>query len=93
MNQIPEVALIAAAALGWLVQQARAYKGLNNWLIWAGIGVLSAIGWFWATPAAFQAFEENWRTALVSIITFGMTAAGFGTLSKDAKVAPAGNTK
>jgi len=93
MQQIPEVSVLAALGLGWLVQQARAYKGVNNWLIWAGIGVVSLLGWFWATPLAVHAFEDNWRLALVNIITFATSAAGFGTMTKDAHVAPAGNTK
>jgi hypothetical protein len=89
----PGIELAAAAALGFVVQWARAYKAVNNWLVWAGVGIATAALWIWATPAAALLFHDNWRNAIFSIVTFALSAKGAGTMMNDAKVAPAQDSK
>jgi hypothetical protein len=93
MDGVPEIKAGVAIILGLLMQNARAYKGLNNWLVWVGVAVASIVFWIWATPDALHAFQSNWRTAAWSIVMFAAAAGGFGKFSKDAKAAPAADTK
>lgn len=93
MNGFPEASILAGLALGWLMQQARAFKGVNNWLVWAGVAVASGLLWIFATPDAFSAFATNWRGAVVSIVSFAASAGGYGKALKDMKAAPPADTK
>ena len=89
----PGIELAASAALGFLVQWARAYKSVNNWLIWGVVGIAAAALWLWATPSASVLFHTNWRNGVFSIVTFALSAKGAGTMMNDAKVAPAQDSK
>lgn len=93
MQGMPEISVIAGLALGWLMQFARSYKSVNNWLVWAGVGVAAAGLWYWMTPDANEIFHASWRNGLAQIIGFAASAGGFGKLLKDGKLAAPADSK
>lgn len=92
MERIPEVELIAAVFLGYAVQWARAPKGIPNWLSWIGVAVLAGGLWFWMTPAAMTAFQQDWRRALVGVVMLALAGQGAARGTNDIKLTPGTNS-
>ena len=89
----PGIELIASAVMGYAVTWARAYKAVNNWIAWVGVGGVAAGMWIWMTPNALSMFHTNWRNSLASIVTFALSSKGAGSMLKDAKAAPQTDSK
>lgn len=86
--------LMAAAALGWVHQATlMAPTSVRTWKAYAALGLATVVLYYWATPDSVAQFRENWRLAIVGIISFFLTARGVGIATVEAKLAPATDSK
>lgn len=87
-----ELALSAQLVLGYVMQWARSFKNVPNWVTYAVIGV-GALGCFvWATPDFTTQLKADPRTLGAMALSFFLATRGSAATSKDAKAAPPTNS-
>lgn len=78
----------AAIVMGYILQWARAPKAIPSWASYAGLVVATAAVWYWMNPDAAEQLRSNWRTALASILMFGLAARGTASIASGVGAAP-----
>lgn len=87
-----ELALLGQIVLGYLLQWARGFKNVPNWLGYVIMGVTCVAVYVWITPGSLEAFKADWRAALAAVVSFILATRGGAASAKDAKVAPPTNS-
>ncbi len=93
---VQDAALVVAAqtALGWVWQLTmRAPKSIPAWAGYAGLGVASLVLFWFANREATSLLQSDWRIFILQVVSFFQAARGMASVSKDAKVAPATDSK
>jgi len=85
--------LFAAAAVGFVYQWILFGPAkIKSWIAWSALAVTTLVVYWWANPGAVAEFQSNWRYAIVSVVSFFLTAKGTGSTAAAAKAAPKSNT-
>jgi hypothetical protein len=85
--------LMAAAALGWVIQWALfAPKNVPAWVAWAALAISTVVLYWWCTPTVLADFQTHWRLAIIGLVQFFLTAKGAGRSAAALKAAPKSNS-
>ena len=87
-----DLALVGQIVLGYVMQWARSFQKVPNWLPWVVIGAAAVATYIWITPSFFSDWTTNWRTALAAIASFILATRGASALAKETKSAPPTNS-
>jgi hypothetical protein len=75
--------------MGFVMQWARAVKGIPNWLSYLVLGLATVAIYWWMTPDALDIWHTNWRLFVAQLVSFFLAARGGASIAKDSKAAPA----
>jgi len=87
-----ELYLIGQVVLGYVMQWARSFKNVPNWVTWGLFGLASIGVFVWVTPDFFTSFKSDWRTVIAALVSFILATRGGAATSKEAKLAPPTNS-